>query len=71
MNITPNKDRFPHLYELDKLGGVDSKMGVKYYNEHSDELQNEYSKIMHDVVVRNKFGDNKNIHGTNKKEKEE
>ncbi len=29
-----NKDRFPHIYALKKLGGDKSASGEKYYEDH-------------------------------------
>jgi hypothetical protein len=57
-----NKDRFPHIYGLDKLGGEKSADGEKYYEEHEKELEKEFSEIMNCVTERFRFGDNKKIH---------
>lgn len=59
-----NKDRFPHIYGLDKLGGEKTADGEKYYEEHEKELEKEFSEIMRNVLDRDKFGGNKEIHGT-------
>jgi len=57
-----NKDRFPHIYGLDKLGGGKSADGEKYYEEHEKELSKEYDEIMNVWMHRYKIGDNKKIH---------
>jgi hypothetical protein len=57
-----NKNRFPHIYQLGKLGGDKSAEGEQYHEEHSEELSKEYSEIMKTVVVRDKFGGNRIIH---------
>lgn len=58
-----NKDRFPHIFALDKLGGDKTANGGKYYEEHEKELEKEFAEIMRNVLVRDKFGDSKKIHG--------
>lgn len=58
-----NKDRFPHIYAMDKLGGEKTADGEKYYEEHTKELEEEFVEIMRNVLEREKFGDNKMIHG--------
>jgi hypothetical protein len=57
-----NKDRFPHIFGLDKLGGDKTADGEKYYEEHEKELEKEFTEIMRNVIHRDKFGDNKKIH---------
>jgi hypothetical protein len=57
-----NKDRFPHINALKKLGGDRSPSGEKYYEEHNKELQMEFTVIMQNVLDRNNLGDNKKIH---------
>jgi hypothetical protein len=57
-----NKNRFPHIYQLGKLGGDKSAEGEAYYEEHETELSKEYAEIMKTVVVRDNFGGNKKIH---------
>ena len=57
-----NKNRFPHIYALEKLGGDKSADGEKYYEEHDKELSDEFSEIMRNVLDRDKFGGNKEIH---------
>jgi hypothetical protein len=69
MNIS-SKDRFPHIYALDKLGGDKSLEGEKYYEEHEEELEMEFTEIMRNVLDRDNFGGNKTIHGINEKEKD-
>ena len=29
-----NKDRFPHIYGLDKLGGERTALGEEYFEDH-------------------------------------
>ena len=58
-----NKDRFPHIYGLDKLGGEKTAEGEKYYEDHEKELEKEFAEIMRNVLDRDKFGDSKKIHG--------
>ena len=57
-----NKDRFPHIYGLKKLGGDKSASGEKYYEDHEKELEKEFTEIMRNVVDRDKFGNHKKIH---------
>ena len=57
-----NKDRFPHIYALKKLGAVKSPEGEKYYEDHEKELEKEFTEIMRNVLDRDKFGGNKEIH---------
>jgi len=57
-----NKNRFPHIYALEKLGGDKSADGEKYYEEHDKELEMEFTEIMRNVLDRDKFGGNKEIH---------
>ena len=57
-----NKDRFPHIYGLNKLGGDKSASGEKYYEDHEKELEKEFTEIMRNVLDRDKFGGNKEIH---------
>jgi hypothetical protein len=57
-----NKNRFPHIYQLEKLGGDKSASGEKYYEEHEKELEMEFTEIMRNVVDRDKFGNHKKIH---------
>ena len=57
-----NKNRFPHIYHVGKIGGDRSAEGEKYHEEHSEELSKEYAEIMKTVVVRDNFGGNKKIH---------
>ncbi len=57
-----NKNRFPHIYSLDKLGGDKSASGEKYYEDHEKELEKEFTEIMRNVLDRDKFGGNKKIH---------
>ena len=57
-----NKDRFPHIYALKKLGGDKSASGEKYYEDHEKELEKEFTEIMRNVLDRDILGDNKKIH---------
>ena len=57
-----NKDRFPHIYGLKKLGGDKSASGEKYYEDHEKELEKEFTEIMRNVLDRDILGDNKKIH---------
>ena len=68
MNIS-NKDRFPHIRQLKRLGGDKSADGEKYYEDHEKELSKEYKEIMDIVVAMEMMGENKIIHGINEKEK--
>ena len=58
-----NKDRFPHIFALDKLGGDKSALGEAYYEDHEKELEKEFTEIMKNVIVRDNFGGSKKIHG--------
>jgi len=58
-----NKDRFPHIFALDKLGGDKSALGEAYYENHEKELEKEFTEIMKNVIVRDNFGGSKKIHG--------
>lgn len=58
-----NKDRFPHIFALDKLGGDKSALGEAYYEDHEKELEKEFSEIMLNVITRDNFGGSKKIHG--------
>jgi hypothetical protein len=58
-----NKDRFPHIFALDKLGGDKSALGEAYYEDHEKELEKEFSEIMLNVIARDNFGGSKKIHG--------
>jgi len=57
-----NKNRFPHIYALEKLGGDKSPKGEKYYEEHEKELEQEFTEIMRNILDRDNLGDNKKIH---------
>ena len=70
MNIS-SKDRFPHIRQLNQLGGDKSADGEEYYEEHEKELSKEYKEIMDIVVAREMMGENKIIHGINEKEKKD
>ena len=64
-----NKNRFPHIYALEKLGGDKSPKGEKYYEEHEKELEQEFTEIMRNILDRDNLGDNKKIHngGSNRR----
>jgi len=57
-----NKNRFPHIYALDFLGGEKSALGEAYFEDHEKELEKEFTEIMATVLVRDKFGGNEKIH---------
>lgn len=57
-----NKDKYPHIYALEKLGGDKSPKGEKYYEEHEKELEQEFTEIMRNILDRDNLGDNKKIH---------
>ena len=64
MNINiVNKDKFPHIYGLQKFGGQLTPEGEKYYEEHEEELKDEYELLMHSLGERFNIGDNKSVHG--------
>jgi len=65
-----SKDNFPHIYQLEQLGGDKSAGGEKYYEEHEKELSDEFSSIMRTLINREKFGTNIEIHKIDEKEKE-
>jgi hypothetical protein len=46
-----NKNRFPHIYQLEKLGGDKSPKGEEYYEEHNKELQMEFTEIMQNIKM--------------------
>ena len=41
MNVE-NKDRFPHHYQINKLGGFDTEKGKEYFEKYEKELNAEY-----------------------------
>lgn len=61
-----NKNRFPHLYQLDKLGHFHpwerSEEYEKYLEENNRDLNDEYEIILLDSFDRGKHGGNKGIH---------
>jgi len=67
--IVSNKDRFPHHYQINKLGGFDTEKGKKYHEEHFLELNDEYDFYWNESIERFRFGGTKKIHGINEKEK--
>jgi hypothetical protein len=60
-----NPNRFPHIYALEKLGGDRSPEGEKYYEEHEEELEMEFTEIMRNVLDRDNLGSHKEIHDGN------
>lgn len=58
-----NKDRFPHIYALEKLGGEKSPSGEEYYENHEEELEKEFYEIMNNITERYKLGGHDVIHG--------
>lgn len=61
MNVA-NKDRFPHVYKLKKLGGYNSPEGEKYHEEFEKDLSTEFAIIMETILQRDKLGGTKPIH---------
>ena len=47
-----NKDRFPHIYGLDKLGGERTALGEEYFEDHEKELEKEFTEIMAKTIFR-------------------
>lgn len=58
-----NKNRFPHIYALDFLGGEKSALGEAYFEDHEKEFEKEFIEFMATFLVRDKFGGNRLIHG--------
>ena len=42
-----NKDRFPYVYELKCLGGVNTEEGDLYAKKYGEEIENEYLSLIH------------------------
>ena len=61
MNVA-NKDRFPHVYKLKKLGGDRTPEGEKYSEKFAKELSTEFAIIMETILHRDKLGGTKPIH---------
>ena len=61
-----NPNKFPYIYQLYKMKGMDpwerTEEAEKYYDENQKELDGEYEEIMRTEVHRDLFGDNKKIH---------
>ena len=57
-----NKDRFPYVYELKCLGGVNTEEGDLYAKKYGEEIENEYRIMMKLFQLRSEFGGNKEIH---------
>jgi len=55
-----NKDRFPHHYNLMKLG--ETIEAEKYYNDNYSEFIIESDFIMENTLERFRIGGNKKIH---------
>ena len=64
-----NKDRFPHIYGLDKLGGERTALGEEYFEDNEKELEKEFYEIMNNITERYKLGGLNVIHGIDEKEK--
>jgi hypothetical protein len=60
-----NRDRFPHISGLDRLGGEKSADGERYYEDHESELGREYEEIMNCITERYRIGGAEKIHGIN------
>ena len=61
MNVA-NKERFPHVTKLGKLGGDRTPEGEKYSEKFAKELSTEYEIIMETILCRDKLGGTKPIH---------
>lgn len=57
-----NKDRFPYVYELKCLGGVNTEEGDLYAKKYGEEIENEYRIMMKLFQLRSELGGNKEIH---------
>ena len=57
-----NKYRFPHHYNLMKLGGTETVEGEKYHNQYYLELNEESEFVLENAVERFRFGGNKKSH---------
>jgi len=61
-----NQNRFPHMFQLYKMKGMDAwdrtEEAEKYYDEHQKELDGEYEEIMRTEVRRDLNGGNKKMH---------
>lgn len=58
-----NKEMFPHLYELDLLGGINTDKGQEYVTEHKKEVEDEYNLLIANLFERGEtFGKNEDIH---------
>lgn len=58
-----NKERYPHLHELELLGGLNTDGGQKYIQEHKKEVEDEYNLLMTHIFDRSEtFGRTDNIH---------
>jgi hypothetical protein len=57
-----NKDRFPYVYELKFLGGVNTEEGDLYAKKYGEEIENEYVIMMKLFHLRSELGGNKEIH---------
>jgi hypothetical protein len=61
-----NQNRFPHMFQLYKMKGMDAwdrtEEAEKYYDENQKELDKEYEEIMATEVRRDLNGGNKKMH---------
>ena len=57
-----NKDRFPYVYELKCLGGVNTEEGDLYAKKYGEKIENEYRIMMKLFQLRSELGGNKEIH---------
>lgn len=57
-----NKDRFPHIYEFERLGRDDTHEGRRYNAEYQSELYYEYSIYIDMKHIRTLMGGSDAIH---------
>ena len=57
-----NEDRYPYVYELKCLGGVNTEEGDLYAKKYGEEIENEYRIMMKLFQLRSELGGNKEIH---------
>jgi hypothetical protein len=67
MNVV-NKDRFPHHYQIKKLGGFDTEKGEEYFEKYEKELNAEYDFYWNESIERFRFGGTKIAHEINENE---
>ena len=61
-SIPANSKMYPHIYELELRGGVNSEEGEKYAKEHSHILDIEYQEILDFYFKRGDIGGTDKIH---------